>query len=226
MDSSELARFIDHTLLKPEAALSQIERLCEEAIEYSFCSVCVNPFYIRDAARILHGSGVKTCTVVGFPLGANRTAVKLMETWLALEDGAQEIDMVLNVGALKTGNLALVRDDIRAVVGAAKAHGALTKVILETCLLTDAEKKAACAICVEAGAQYVKTSTGFSTGGAQVGDIALMSGAVRAQGLGVKASGGIKTLEDALAMIKAGATRVGCSAGVKIIGEAREKFGA
>ena len=219
MTPAELAASIDHTLLRPQATLDDIARLCAEAFDHGFASVCVNPVYIRTVARRLEGSAVKACSVVGFPLGATIAAAKADEARRAVEAGAREIDMVIFVGGLKAGEDAAVRDDIAGVVAACRPGGARCKVILETCLLTDAEKDRACALCVEAGAHFVKTSTGFSTGGATVEDVARMSRAVRAHGLGVKASGGIRTLADALRMLGAGATRLGTSSGVAIVRE-------
>jgi deoxyribose-phosphate aldolase len=218
---AQLAGLIDHTLLKPEATAADISHLCREAREQGFCSVCINPTWVPLAAAELRGSGVKVCTVIGFPLGATLTAVKAEETARVIALGAQEADMVLNVGALKGGQRAAVRDDLAAVTAVCRAHNVVSKVILETCLLTHAEKLLACQLCVETGANFVKTSTGFSSGGATVDDVRLLSAQVKAAGLGVKASGGIRTLADALAMLAAGATRLGVSAGVKIIAEAR-----
>ncbi len=211
-----IAHLIDHTLLRPGAAAADIRKLCAEARKYGFASVCVNPYWVPLAAAELAGSAVKVCTVVGFPLGANTTAVKVAETEIALGDGAREIDMVLNIGELLGGNTAAVLEDIRAVVKTAHARGALVKVILETALLDDARKLAACAIAREAGADFVKTSTGFAAGGAAVGDVELLRRAA-GDAMGVKASGGIRTLEDARKMIAAGATRIGTSAGVQIV---------
>jgi deoxyribose-phosphate aldolase len=216
-----IAQFIDHTLLKPEATAGDIERLCKEAREHHFCAVCVNPCQVRLAATLLKGSDVKVCTVVGFPLGANLTEIKATETRSALRDGAQEIDMVLNIGALKGGDAATVLSDIKSVVDACRVARATVKVIFETALLTDAEKKQACELCVQAGANFVKTSTGFGPGGATVEDVALMSRLVKSHGLGVKASGGIRSLADFNKMVAAGATRIGTSSGVKILQEAR-----
>ena len=218
-----IAGLIDHTLLKPEATATDIERLCREAMEFGFWSVCVNPFNVRQAATCLKGSTVKVCTVVGFPLGANLTETKVYETRFAIRDGASEIDMVINVGALKAGNDSVVRSDIQSVVQACREGHALCKVILETGLLTDAEKTRACQLCVEAGADFVKTSTGLGAGGATVADVALMARLVKPHGLGVKASGGIRSLLDLQKMVGAGATRVGTSSGVKIVQEAVAK---
>ena len=215
----ELARYIDHTLLKPEATSEQIRQVCREALQYHFASVCVNPSYVELVARELSGSDVKTCSVVGFPLGATLPEVKAFETRKAIELGAQEIDMVINIGALKSGDEELVGKDIEAVVEVAHERDALVKVIIEAALLTDEEKVRACLIAKRAGADYVKTSTGFGPGGATVEDVKLMRATV-GPSMGVKAAGGIRTLEKALAMIEAGATRIGASAGVKIVQEA------
>ena len=215
-----LAALIDHTLLKPQATSDDVRRVCDEALQHRFCSVCVNPVFAAEVSALLAGSGVKTCVVAGFPLGAHRAELKAEEARRAIGDGAREIDMVLFVGGLKAGRDELVLADLRGVTEVCRAGGALSKVILETCLLTDDEKRRACALCVEAGADFVKTSTGFSTGGATVADVALMSQAVRAHGLGVKASGGLRTLANALAMLRAGATRIGASASVAMVREA------
>ncbi len=214
LTAKELARFIDHTLLKPEATPSQIKKLCEEAKKYSFASVCVNPTNVAQAAKLLDGSVVKVCTVIGFPLGANTSFVKAAETRDAVANGATEIDMVINVGALKAKKYDQVESDIRAVVEA--AGGNLVKVIIETCLLTDDEKVKACELSKKAGADFVKTSTGFNKSGATPEDIALMRKTVGAK-MGVKASGGVRDTEAALAMIKNGATRIGASASIAII---------
>lgn len=211
----EIAKYIDHTLLKPDATKDEIEKLCEEAKEFGFASVCVNPAWVSYARELLQKTDVKVCTVIGFPLGATTTETKRMETEQAIQNGAAEVDMVMNIGALKSGDQLTVENDIEAVVHAAKEK-ALVKVIIETCLLTDDEKVIACQLAKKAGADYVKTSTGFSTGGATVEDIKLMRKTVGPD-LGVKASGGIRTREDALAMINAGATRIGASAGVAIV---------
>ncbi|WLR51368.1 deoxyribose-phosphate aldolase [Bacillus tianshenii] len=213
--STKLAKMIDHTLLKPESQKDQVVTLANEAKEHGFASVCVNPTWVEVAADILKGSDVLVCTVIGFPLGATTPEVKAFETKNAIENGAQEIDMVINVGALKDGNDVLVERDIRAVVEAAKGK-ALVKVIIETCLLTDEEKVRACELSVKAGADYVKTSTGFAGGGATVEDIALMRKTVGPD-IGVKASGGVRSYEDAQAMIDAGATRIGASSGIAIV---------
>jgi deoxyribose-phosphate aldolase len=211
-----LASMIDHTLLKPDATSDKIAQLCFEARKYHFASVCVNPTHVRLCADLLRDSDVKVCTVIGFPLGASSTEVKVFETRNALDNGATEIDMVINIGALKAGESELVAKDIRGVVITGHNAGALVKVIIETALLTDEEKVIACLLAKEAGADYVKTSTGFSGGGATVHDIELMRKTVGPT-LGVKASGGIHTLEEAEALVAAGATRIGASAGVKIM---------
>ncbi|OEH94334.1 deoxyribose-phosphate aldolase [Bacillus solimangrovi] len=212
---SEIANMIDHTLLKPEALKEQVVKIAEEAKEYNFASICVNPTWVETAAELLKGSDVKVCTVIGFPLGANTPEVKAFETKDAIEKGAHEVDMVINIGALKDKNDELVERDIRAVVEAAKGK-ALTKVIIETCLLTEEEKVRACELSVKAGADYVKTSTGFAGGGATPEDVALMRKTVGPD-IGVKASGGVRNLEDAKAVIEAGATRIGASSGVSIV---------
>ena len=213
----DLAKFIDHTLLRTDAQRADLDKLLNEAKAHRFASVCVSPIWVSYAAERLKGSGVKTCTVIGFPQGATPSAVKAFETKKAIEDGAEEVDLVIPVGRLKDGDDAYVRDDIRAVVEAAKGK-ALTKVIIETCLLTDEEKRRACRLAKEAGADFVKTSTGFSTGGATTDDVRLMREEV-GTALGVKASGGIRSRADAEAMLAAGATRLGTSNGVKIVTE-------
>jgi deoxyribose-phosphate aldolase len=213
----DLARYIDHTLLKANATEEQIRKLCAEALEFNFRSVCVNPTWVSLAAQLLRGSEVLTCTVVGFPLGANEPAIKAMEARRAIRNGAREIDMVLNVGALKSGELR----DIRSVVEDCVDGGAVCKVILETALLTDDEKRRASELSKQARAHFVKTSTGFSTGGATVNDVALMAEVVRGAGMEVKASGGISSYDDAKAMIEAGATRLGASASIGIVREAK-----
>lgn len=210
----KMNKYIDHTLLKPEATQAMIDKLCAEAKEYDFASVCVNPYWVKRSAELLTGTDVKVCTVIGFPLGASTTEVKAAETRDAIRSGATEVDMVLNVGALKSGDLETVKADVAAVKQA--AGDVLLKVILETGLLTDDEKETACKLCVEAGADYVKTSTGFGPGGATVEDIALMRKTVGAD-VGVKASGGVRDGEAALAMIEAGASRIGTSSGVSIV---------
>jgi deoxyribose-phosphate aldolase len=218
--SADVARYIDHTLLKPEASRDEIEKLCREARDFKFASVCVNPAWVKECAFILHGSPVKVCTVAGFPLGATLPDVKAYETRRAIFDGATEIDMVINIGALKSGDDASVKRDICAVVDAAHEACAIVKVIIETALLTDEEKTRACLLAREAGADFVKTSTGFSRGGATVADIELMRRAVGSD-VGVKAAGGVKDLASAREMIAAGATRIGASAGVKIVQESQ-----
>ena len=215
-EPKDLAVYIDHTLLKPEADQNAVTELCRQAVENGFCSVCINPYWLPLAKEHLKGSAVKLCTVCGFPLGADDPALKSDEARKAVEQGADEIDMVINIGALRSGLYKEVYDDIAGVVKA--ADGKTVKVIIETCLLTQEQKIEACLIAKGAGAHFVKTSTGFSSGGATVADIALMRETVGPE-LGVKASGGVKTAEDALAMIKAGANRIGTSAGVKIIGK-------
>jgi len=217
----DLARYIDHTLLKPNATEEQIRVLCAEALEFNFRSVCVNPTWVSLAAELLRGSEVLTCTVVGFPLGANEPAIKAMEARRAIRNGAREIDMVINIGALKSGDDALVLRDIRAVVEDCVDGNAVCKVILETALLTDEEKRRASMLARTARAHFVKTSTGFSTGGATVSDVALMAEVVRGAGMEVKASGGISSYSDARAMIEAGATRLGASASIGIVREAK-----
>jgi deoxyribose-phosphate aldolase len=218
----EIAGWIDHTLLKPEAIAAQVEALCQEALTYRFASVCVNPSYVPLAASLLEsaeeGDSVKTCTVIGFPLGATLPAVKAAETAAVIEAGASEVDMVMNIGALKGKAYGQVLLDIQAVVAAAHPKNVLVKVIIETALLSRDEKIMACLLCKEAGADFVKTSTGFSTGGATVEDIALMRRVVGAK-MGVKASGGIRTRADSVAMIQAGASRIGASSGVTIVQE-------
>ncbi len=218
LDNPTLAGMIDHTLLKPEATPEQIAQLCTEAKTYHFASVCVNPVNVAQAADLLRGSGVKVCSVIGFPLGATLPEVKVYETQAVIRLGATEVDMVINIGALKAGKDSLVLEDISGVVQAAHQAGALVKVIIETCLLTDAEKVRASQLTKQAGADFVKTSTGFSTKGATVEDITLMRQTVGPQ-MGVKAAGGVRTRKDAEAMVRAGATRLGASAGVKILQE-------
>lgn len=212
---ARLASMIDHTLLKPEATKNDLEKLCEEAKTHSFCSVCVNPANVRLAARLLKGSTVKVCTVIGFPLGACTPSAKAMETRDAIANGAGEVDMVINVGALKSGDYDLCSRDIKAVVDAADGQ-ALVKVIIEACLLTDEEKRKACLLAKNAGANFVKTSTGFGKGGATVEDVTLMRQVVGSE-MGVKAAGGVRDRETAEKMVAAGATRLGTSAGVAIV---------
>jgi deoxyribose-phosphate aldolase len=212
----DLARYIDHTLLRPDATAEEIDELCDEAREFNFASVCINPTWVRRAARRLRGSDVAVCTVIGFPLGATTPEVKAWEARKALRDGAREVDMVINVGALKSGDHELVLRDIERVVDAAHEVGAICKVILETALLSDEEKVMASALSRQARADFVKTSTGFGGGGATVYDVALMRETVGPE-MGVKASGGVRTAEDVEDMIAAGATRIGASAGVQIV---------
>ena len=213
------ASLIDHTLLKPEASEADIRKLCEEAAQFGFASVCVNPAWVKKASAFLKGSGVPVCTVIGFPLGATLPDVKAFEARRAIFNGATEVDMVINIGALKSCDDCAVEDDIRAVVEAAHENHVLCKVIIETALLTDDEKVRACIASKNAGADFVKTSTGFAKGGATANDVALMRHTV-GKALGVKASGGVKGIEDARAMFEAGATRIGASVGVKIAQEA------
>jgi deoxyribose-phosphate aldolase len=215
-DDLSVAKYIDHTLLKPEATREQVTQLCFEARKYDFASVCVNPTQVKLCADLLRGSPVKVCSVIGFPLGANTPEIKAAETRQALAEGATEIDMVINIGGLKDRNLELVARDILAVLKPVHEAGSLLKVIIETALLTDEEKQIACLLAKEVGADFVKTSTGFSTAGATVKDVALMRRTVGPL-LGVKAAGGVRTREDLDNMVKAGATRVGASAGVRIV---------
>jgi deoxyribose-phosphate aldolase len=211
-----VASMIDHTLLKPDATRKEIEELCREAAQYGFATVCVNPTWVALAARRLSGTSVGVCSVVGFPLGATTADVKAYEARRAIYDGAREIDMVINVGALKSGDLGIVERDIAAVVGSSHDCAAITKVIIEAVLLTDDEKVTACTLAKAAGADYVKTSTGFGPGGATAADVALMRRVV-GPSMGVKAAGGVRDLDALKAMVAAGATRVGASAGVKIV---------
>lgn len=211
-----VASIIDHTILKPETTPEDVKKICREAKEYGFASVCINPCYVKLASEELNGSKVKTCTVIGFPLGASPSEVKAFEARKAIEDGAKEVDMVINIGMLKAREYDYVKKDIEAVVEAAKDK-ALVKVIIETCLLTDEEKVMACRLSKEAGADFVKTSTGFSKWGAKVEDVKLMRETVGSE-MGVKASGGVHSFEDAVNMIEAGATRIGASSSLKIIG--------
>ena len=208
-------KYIDHTALKPNADKATILKLIEEAKQYDYASVCINPCWVKLAAEKLQGTDVKVCTVIGFPLGANTAKVKVFEAQDAIENGATEVDMVINVGMLKDKNYEYVQNEIAAIVDAAKGK-ALVKVIIETCLLTDEEIVIACQLAQKAGADFVKTSTGFSTGGATVEDVRLMRQTVGSN-MGVKASGGVHTHEEALAMIEAGASRIGASAGVKLL---------
>jgi deoxyribose-phosphate aldolase len=220
-EDPDIAGMIDHTLLKPDATADQIAQLCYEARKHDFASVCVNPTHVKLCAELLQGSPVKVCTVIGFPLGASSPEVKAFEAETAIHDGATEIDMVINIGALKAGDHKLVAQDIHEVVRVGHAHGALVKVIIETALLTEEEKVQACLFSKEAGADFVKTSTGFSGGGATTEDIALMRRVVGPE-MGVKASGGVRDFDDAQSMVEAGATRLGASAGVKIVQGAKE----
>jgi deoxyribose-phosphate aldolase len=217
---SGVAALIDHTLLKADATRQEIEKLCQEARDFNFATVCINPCWVAVAARLLRGSPAGVCTVVGFPLGATTTDVKQYETRRVIYDGANEVDMVINVGALKSRDLALVERDIQAVVSACKDCGVLSKVIIEAALLTDEEKITACALSKAAGADYVKTSTGFGPGGATVADVELMRRVVGPE-IGVKAAGGVRDYEALKNMVSAGASRVGASAGVKIVQEAK-----
>ncbi len=224
----ELNKYIDHTLLKPDANRVAIEKLCAEAKQYRFWSVCVNLSWARLAVDLLEGSGVKTCVVVGFPLGATTTLAKMFETDQAIQAGAREVDMVVNVGAIKSGLWDFVRDDIAGVLSSCrkdKRNKALLKVIIETALLTDDEKHRVCQIAKEVGAEFVKTSTGFASGGATVPDVKLMREVV-GPSMGVKASGGVRTRADALAMIEAGATRLGTSNGVAIMADTGASLGS
>jgi deoxyribose-phosphate aldolase len=215
-DNLSTASYIDHTLLKPEATTEQVTQLCAEAKQYQFASVCVNPTHVKLCASLLAGSPVKVCGVIGFPLGANTPEIKALEAKQAIENGATEIDMVINIGALKDRNLELVARDILSVVNVVHAANHLIKVIIETALLTDEEKQIACLLAKEAGADFVKTSTGFSKAGATVEDVALMRRTVGPL-IGVKAAGGVSSREDFEKMVKAGATRIGASAGVRIV---------
>ena len=221
----QLCKLIDHTILKPDASQADVEKLCREAVQFGFFSVCVNPHWVKLARGLLRGSTVKVCAVVGFPLGAVTPQIKSLETRRALRDGAQEIDMVINIGALKSKDDKLVLQDIRGVVEDCRDARALSKVILENSLLNDEEKVRACELSMKAGAHYVKTSTGMSTGGATAEDIALMARVVAPKKLGVKASGGVRTYADVIKMVNAGATRVGCSSSVKIMEEAKAMAG-
>jgi deoxyribose-phosphate aldolase len=220
LTAEQIARLIDHTILKADASRDEVQKVCDEALQYNFASVCVNPWNVAQAAEILRSSDVRVCATVGFPLGATLPEVKAFETERAIHHGAQEIDMVINIGALKSGQLAVVESDIRGVVDASHAGRAICKVIIETCLLNRDEKIRATLAAKNAGADFVKTSTGFSTAGATPDDVRLMRETV-GPGTGVKAAGGVRTLEDLLKMVEAGATRIGASAGVKIVEQAR-----
>jgi deoxyribose-phosphate aldolase len=213
-----VARLIDHTILKPEATRDEVRQVCAEAAKFEFASVCLNPFWAKFAAAELRDSAVKVCTVAGFPLGATTSPAKVAEALAALRDGAEEIDMVINIGALRGGERDIVKADIQGVVSASHSHGAIVKVIIETALLDDAQKVLACRLAQDAGADFVKTSTGFSKSGATVADVTLMRRTV-GKSMGVKASGGIRTLEDLRALVAAGATRIGASASVRIMQE-------
>ena len=216
--ASQLASFIDHTLLKPEATESDIVDVCKQALEHKFASVCVNPCWVPLVHSQLTGSGVKTCAVVGFPLGAGRTTVKIEEARIAASDGAAELDMVINIGFLRSGQTGLVAQEIQELAASAHSASAILKVIIETCLLTDEQKLLACTLAKEAGADFVKTSTGFSSGGAAEADVRLMRSIVGPD-LGVKASGGVRTLDAVTRMVRAGASRIGTSSGVQIMAE-------
>jgi deoxyribose-phosphate aldolase len=215
-DWQKIAQAIDHTVLKTDATRPAIIRLCEEAKRYGFASVCIQPCHVGLASRLLHGSAVKVCTVIGFPQGATLTSVKVFEATETVREGAQELDVVINVGALLSGDREFVLNDIRQVAEAAHGGGAILKVIIETCLLTREEKILACQLAVEAGADFVKTSTGMSSAGATIEDVALMRATVGPT-IGVKAAGGIRTAEDAIAMLQAGANRIGASASIQIV---------
>jgi deoxyribose-phosphate aldolase len=220
----DIARLIDHTLLKPDATREQIVQLCHEARQYRFASVCVNPTHVALCAQLLAGTGVPVCTVIGFPLGATTTAVKVFEAHQAMDNGASELDMVIDIGALKSADYERVKQDVAAVALACHARDALLKVIIEAALLTQAEKETACQLAMAGGGDFVKTSTGFGPGGATVEDVTLMRRVV-GPALGVKAAGGIRSFEDAQRMIEAGATRLGASAGVRIAQEAQTGAG-
>jgi len=222
MTGGEVARLIDHTLLRPEATRQDIEILCREALDFTFANVCVNPTWVRLAARLLDGSGVGVCAVVGFPLGATIARVKAYEAREAIAEGAREIDMVINIGALKSGDHDAVQGDIEAVTASCREGSALSKAIIEVALLTGDEKIAACTLAKSAGADFVKTSTGFGSGGATTADVALIRRVVGPQ-MGIKAAGGIRDLAALKAMVAAGATRIGTSAGVRIVRESNEK---
>jgi len=217
-DPAAVASLIDHTLLKPDASQVDIARVCEESRRFRFASVCINPYWVRFASAALSGSSVHICTVIGFPLGANETRTKLAEAELALAQGANELDMVQNIGALRSSSQAAVRDEIAELASLAHSRGAILKVILETCLLSEEQKITACRLASEAKADFVKTSTGFATSGATAADVALMRKTV-GDSLGVKASGGIRNLETLREMVSAGATRIGTSSGVNILAE-------
>lgn len=220
MKKDVIASMIDHTILKPEASRKKVQKICEEAVENNFASVCINPCNVAMCAVLLKGSGIKVCTVIGFPLGASTSCVKVFEALDAIKNGAHEVDMVINIGRLKDKDYDYVREDIKGVVEAAKGK-ALVKVIIETCLLTDDEKIISCKIAKEAGADFVKTSTGFSTGGASVSDIKLMRETI-GSAMGIKAAGGIHSYEDVVGLVEAGATRIGASASIVICAGAQK----
>jgi deoxyribose-phosphate aldolase len=222
MDREKLAKMIDYTLLKPDATEDDIIKVCKQAIKYDFASVCINPVYVSLATELLKGTAVKVCTVIGFPLGANTPEVKAFEAKNAIEKGAQEIDMVMNIGSLKSGNYELVKKDLTMVIKVAKERNVVTKVILECGFLTDEEKEKACKLAKEAGADFVKTSTGFGPSGATIHDVKILKNVV-GKSIGVKAAGGIRSYEDAMMMIKAGADRIGASAGVEIVEGLKER---
>lgn len=213
----KIAKYIDLTILKPDATITDVKRVCQEASEYGFAAVCIHPVHVRFACEYLKRTEVKVCTVVGFPLGANLTEIKAYEAKKAIEHGAQEIDMVMNIGALKDANYDLVLRDIRAVVSVCSVKDVKCKVIIEACLLNDEEKRKACELSQVAGAAFVKTSTGFGSGGATAGDVALIKKALNGTSVKIKAAGGIRDYTAAIEMIQAGATRIGTSAGVKIV---------
>lgn len=222
MDREQLAKMIDYTLLKPDATEDDIIKVCKEAMKYNFASICINPVYVSLTTKLLKGTAVKVCTVIGFPLGANMPEVKAFEAKNAIEKGAQEIDMVMNIGALKSGNYELVKKDMTAVIELAKERNVVMKVILECGFLTDEEKVTACKLAKEAGTDFVKTSTGFGPSGATIHDVKLLRKVVGSS-IGVKAAGGIRSYEDALMLIKAGADRIGASAGVEIVEGLKER---
>lgn len=216
MQKNEIAKLIDHTILKPDTVRADVERVAQEAIEYGFASVCVNPCWVSLVARMLSGSGVATCSVIAFPFGASATPAKAAESEIAVGEGATELDMVINIGALRSGETAFVRDDMAAVVSAAHSQGAIVKVIIESALLTDEQIVTVCGLAQEARADFVKTSTGFASGGATVAAVELMRKTV-GPSMGVKASGGIRTLDDLHKMVAAGASRIGASSGIQIV---------
>lgn len=221
----KFSKYFDHTLLKSDATEEQVKKLCQDALQFNFASVCVNSYYVPLSARLLKNSGVKVCTVVGFPLGANLTVVKTFEARKAIQEGAQEIDMVINIGALKDGNEEKVYCDIFEVVKECRLKNVLCKVILETSVLSDEEKRIGCRLAKEAGAHFVKTSTGFASGGATPEDVRIMKSAIRGSKMGIKASGGIRTLSQVMELIEAGATRLGTSGTVKIMQEYQTSAG-